>query len=347
MVQSAWGSRETQFFYSLTPGVVLDAVEQSLGLRCTGRSMAHASMENRVYEIELENENEEAKPNPRSLEHQVIAKFYRPGRWTKEQILEEHAYLKALDANEIPVVAPRPFADGTTLHQLPESGIYYTIFPKVAGRSPQEISLVEIEQIGRLLGRMHNVGAQIKAKHRIRLTPEVYLKENFGYLIRENLIPERLRKPFGELVDRLMIVALERFRNADQILIHGDCHMGNVLQFGTSFSWVDFDDCLIGPAVQDLWLLLPGRDLYAQRMMDHLIDGYEQMRPFPKETLNLIELLRAFRMIHFAAWIGNRRDDPAFINAFPQYGTEAYWQELFNDLIDQEEWINKPGVLNY
>ncbi|RYZ60064.1 MAG: serine/threonine protein kinase [Proteobacteria bacterium] len=346
MVESAWGSRETQFFYSLTPDKVLDAVEHSLGMRCTGRSMAHASMENRVYEIELENENDEGK-KARSIENQVIAKFYRPGRWSKEQILEEHSYLKALDAQEIPVVAPRVFTDGETLHQLADSGIYYAIFPKVAGRSPQEISLTEIEQIGRLLGRMHNVGAQIKASHRIRLTPEVYLKENFAYLMRENLIPENLRKGFSEMVDRLYAVAVERFKNADQILIHGDCHMGNLLQFGTHFSWVDFDDSLIGPAVQDLWLLLPGRDLYAQRMMDHLIEAYEQMRPFPKETLNLIEVLRSFRMIHFAAWIGNRRDDPAFLRAFPNYGTESYWRELLGDLVDQEEWIHKPGLWSY
>ncbi|RYZ65076.1 MAG: hypothetical protein EOP09_14870, partial [Proteobacteria bacterium] len=217
MVQSAWGSRETQFFYSLTPDKVLDAVEHSLGLRCTGKSMAHASMENRVYEIELEVERDPSAP--RSLDHLVIAKFYRPGRWSKEQILEEHAYLKALDSEEIPVVAPKALIDGETLHQLADSGIYYAIFPKVAGRSPQEISLAEIEQIGRLLGRMHNVGAQIKAEHRIRLTPEVYLKENFQYLIRENLIPDRLRKPYAELVDRLAVVAEERFKGVGTLLI--------------------------------------------------------------------------------------------------------------------------------
>ncbi len=343
MVQSAWGSRETQFFYALTPDKVLDAVEYSLGLRCTGRSMAHASMENRVYEIELERDEDLAE-DTRTIDHLVIAKFYRPGRWTREQILEEHAYLKALDKNEIPVVAPRLFVDGETLHQLADSGIYYAIFPKVAGRSPQEISFTEIEQIGRLLARMHNVGAKLSARHRIKLTPEIYLKENFAFLIRENLIPEHLREAFKEMVDRLMLIAADRFRSADSILIHGDCHMGNLLQFGNHFSWVDFDDCLIGPAVQDLWLLLPGRDLYAQRMMDHLIEAYEQMRPFPRETLKLIELLRSFRMIHFAAWIGNRRTDPAFIRAFPNYGTDAYWRELLSDLIDQEEWIDKPGL---
>lgn len=342
MSQSPWGSRETQFFYSLTPEKVLDAVEQSLGVRCTGRTMAHASMENRVYEIELE--TDEGRPNPRDLSKQLIAKFYRPGRWSKEQILEEHNFLAKLDVAEVPVVAPRTFLDGETLHQLADSGIYYTIFPKVAGRSPQEISLVEIEQIGRLLARMHNVGAQISAKHRIQLTPEVYLKENFAFLIRERLIPDHLQKSFSELVDRILAVALDRFQSVENILIHGDCHMGNLLQFGESFSWVDFDDSLKGPVVQDLWLLLPGRDIYAQRMMDHLIDAYETMRPFPREQLALIEILRFFRMVHFAAWIGNRKSDPSFQRAFPNYGTESYWRELFQDLADQEEFIHKPGM---
>jgi Ser/Thr protein kinase RdoA (MazF antagonist) len=120
--------------------------------------------------------------------------------------------------------------------------------------------------------------------------------------------------------------------------------MGNLLQFGERFSWVDFDDCLRGPAVQDLWLLLPGRDLYAQRMMDHLVEAYETMRPFPREQLGLIEILRFFRMVHFAAWIGNRHSDPAFVRAFPNYGTESYWQELLQDLLDQEEFIHKPGL---
>ncbi|MES2745302.1 MAG: serine/threonine protein kinase [Bdellovibrionota bacterium] len=341
MSQSAWGSRETQFFYSLTPEKVLDAVEQSLGVRCTGRTMAHASMENRVYEIELESEDGQSKP--RDLKNQVIAKFYRPGRWTKEQILEEHEYLRRLDLSEIPVVAPMPFVDGQTLHQLSD-GIYYSIFPKVAGRSPQELTIPEIEQIGRLLARMHNVGAQIKAQHRITLTPDVYLKENFAFLIREKLIPQHLEKGFVALVDKVLIEAQKRFKGVENILIHGDCHMGNLLQFGESFSWVDFDDSLSGPAVQDLWLMLPGRDLYAQRMMDHLIEAYETMRPFPREQLGLIEILRFFRMVHFAAWIGNRKGDPAFVRAFPNYGTDGYWQELLQDLVDQEEFIHKSAL---
>lgn len=342
MSQSAWGSRETQYFYALTPEKVLDAVEQSLGVRCSGRTMAHASMENRVYEIELE--TDEGRTNPRDLQNQLIAKFYRPGRWSQEQILEEHKYLLALQAEEVPVVAPKIFLDGATLHSLGDAGIFYTVFPKVAGRSPQEITIPEIEQIGRLLARMHNVGARIQGSHRITLTPDNYLRENFAFLLSEKLIPMHLESSFKSLVDRIYEIAAKRFARVENILIHGDCHMGNLLQFGESFSWVDFDDCLRGPAVQDLWLLLPGRDDHALRMMDHLIDAYETMRPFDREQLGLVEILRFFRMVHFAAWIGKRRTDPAFLRAFPSYGTEAYWRELYQDLSDQEEFIARPGM---
>lgn len=337
MVQSAWGSSETRFFYSLTPEKVLDAVEHSLGIRCTGRTLAHASMENRVYEIELD--LEERKRG--SLDHLVIAKFYRPGRWTAEQILEEHAYLKKLEEVEIPVVAPKVFTDGQTLHVLPESGIFYAIFPKVGGRSPQEVNREEISQIGRLLARMHNVGASLLPKHRLQLSPEVYLNQNFQYLLKEHLIPERLRNPFADLVHRLGETARPLFQHSDRILIHGDCHLGNLLQNGSHFFWVDFDDCIIGPAVQDLWLLLPGRDRFAQDLMHHLLDGYEQMRPFPRESLRMIEILRSFRMIHFAAWISHRREDPAFQRAFHDWGSDRYWQQLYQDLVDQEEFATK------
>jgi Ser/Thr protein kinase RdoA (MazF antagonist) len=340
MVQSAWGNQETQFFYSLTPEKVLDAVEASLGKRCTGRTMAHASMENRVYEIELDIEDRKRG----SLEHLVIAKFYRPGRWSREQILEEHAYLRKLEEVEIPVVAPMAFMDGQTLHKMKDSGIFYAIFPKVGGRSPQELNREEATQIGRLLGRMHNVGASLPAKHRLQLTPEIYLHQNFQFLLREHLIPESLRNAFSDLVHRLGEKAKGLWAHADRILIHGDCHLGNLLQNGSSFFWVDFDDCIIGPAVQDLWLLLPGRDHYAQDLMHHLLDGYEQMRPFDRGTLRMIEMLRAFRMIHFAAWIARRREDPAFQRAFHDWGTDRYWQQLYQDLLDQEDFAGREYI---
>jgi Ser/Thr protein kinase RdoA (MazF antagonist) len=335
MQQSAWGTQETQYFYSLTPERILDAVERSLGVRCTGRSMAHASMENRVYEIELDLEDR----RPRSLEHLVIAKFYRPGRWTREQILEEHRFLQALEAEEIPVVAPKLFVDGATLHTLPDAPIHYAVFPKVGGRSPQELQVEELEQIGRLLARMHNVGQSMQVGHRLKLTPDLYLHRNLQYLLEAHLIPETYRSPFHDLGHRLLERMKQQFLGVDSIQIHGDCHLGNLLQNGPHFFWLDFDDTLLGPAVQDLWLLLPGRDAYAKQMLQHVLAAYEQMRPFPHDSLRLIESLRALRMIHFAAWIGHRRDDPAFQRAFPDYGTDRYWGQLYRDLADQEAFV--------
>ena len=338
-MQSAWGSSETQYFYELTPERILDAVERSLGVRCTGRTLSHASMENRVYEIEIE--VDEVKP--RSLDHLRVAKFYRPGRWTREQILEEHRFLLRLQEEEIPVCAPLPFIDGDTLHALPDTSLYYAVFPKFAGRSPQELTVEDLEQIGRLLARMHNVGARLKVEHRLTLSPELYLHKNFQFLLEEHLLPDTLRQPMTEMVHRFGEAMQKQFRGVENIQIHGDCHLGNLLQSGSAFFWLDFDDTLRGPAVQDIWLLLPGRDAYAQQMLGHVLASYEQMRPFPRESLRLIESLRALRMIHFAAWIGHRRADPAFQRAFPDFGTDRYWQQLYGDLRDQQEFIIDDG----
>ncbi|MCX6131525.1 MAG: serine/threonine protein kinase, partial [Proteobacteria bacterium] len=257
------------------------------------------------------------------------------------QILEEHAFLLNLQESEVPVVAPRKLIDGKTLHKLPDCEIYYAVFPKVGGRSPQELNFDDVEQIGRLLGRLHNVGATMHSNQRIHLQPSIFFNQNFQYLLHENMIPEARRHDFTDLLYRLDMIAKRQFSQVDQIQIHGDCHLGNLLQSGQHFFWVDFDDSMIGPAVQDIWLLLPGRDHHAQQLLQHLLEAYEQMRPFPWASLRLIETLRAMRMVHFAAWIAHRRDDPAFQKAFPEYGTDQYWQQLYYDLLDQEQWMNK------
>ncbi len=337
MSQSAWGDQETQYFYSLTPDRVLDAVERSLGVRCTGRSLAHASMENRVYELELDL-GDEARPKNK-FDRELIVKFYRPGRWSLEQILEEHSFLHALQEDEIPVVAPKLFLDGKSVHRLQDVAIYYAVFPKVGGRSPQELTRPDLEHIGRLLARMHNVGAQRKVAHRLTLSPELYLNKSLAYLREQKLIPEHLVGGFQEFADRIGPRAEQDFKDVPLLQIHGDCHLGNLLQYGEQFCWVDFDDSVRGPAVQDIWLLLPGRDAHAKHMLHYLLRAYEQMRPFPWESLRLIESLRALRLLHFASWIGHRRDDPAFVRAFPDYGTERYWQQLLYDLKEQEHYI--------
>lgn len=338
MSLSTWGTKETQYFFSLTPHKILDAVEAS-GLRCTGRCLTLNSMENRVYEVELmlDDDVEIHTPSDRFR----IAKFYRPGRWTQEQILQEHAFLADLKADEIPVVAPEPFPDGRTLHKLDETDIWYTIFPKVGGRNPDEFTDTQLAQIGRLLARMHNVGAAKQAPDRVRIHPSTYGRQSLSYLLEAKVLPFEIESAYTDLVHEICDLSEPWFEQAEVQRIHGDCHMGNLLWGQQGPFWVDFDDMVQGPCVQDIWLVCPGRDEWGVRQRNMLLDGYEQMRPFDYSTLRLIEPLRALRFIHFHAWISKRWADPAFPKAFPHYGSPKYWQEELSALREQAHLIRK------
>lgn len=336
MSSFAWGSAETKFFFELTPERILDAVEAS-GFRCTGRCLTLNSMENRVYEVELEIDEGQVLKSP--SERFRIVKFYRPGRWTETQILEEHQFLKDLKEAEIPAVAPLPFSDGTTLHQVPGIGIWYTVFPKVGGRSPHELNPEQLEQIGRLLARMHNVGATKEAPHRISLNPASYGQENLNYLLQSGSLPSDIRDRYKQLVEDICRIIEPWFAKTKMQRIHGDCHPGNLLWGGEGAFFVDFDDMVRGPCVQDLWLLVPGRDEQSVRQMNQMVKGYEQMREFDWDSLRLVEPLRALRFIHFSAWIAKRWNDPAFTRTFTQFGTARYWGEQVSDLQEQLELI--------
>lgn len=344
---SFWGESETKFFFDLTPDRVLDAVETSTGLRCTGRSLALGSMENRVYEVEIELDG---GPSLHRSDRSMIVKFYRPGRWSAAQIQEEHDFLMELADLEIPVVAPRRLLDGQTLHQLRDVHLHYAIFPKVAGRSPDELAEVDLPQLGRLLGRMHRVGASRPAPHRLTLSPETYGTANLEALLEANLLPSHLEGSYARTVEAIVHLVSPWFASAKNHRIHGDCHRGNLLigrptpgmssPDGGLF-FVDFDDMVMGPAVQDLWLLLPGRDPESRSQLEMILEAYETMMPFDRSTLRLIEALRALRLIHFSAWIGRRWRDPAFPRAFPSFGTDRYWQEQINDLREQLAWLSE------
>jgi len=294
--------------------------------------MALHSMENRVYEVELDLDE---KPKDRA-EGFLIAKFYRPGRWRPEQIEDEHQFLQDLEGNEIPVVAPRAFVDGETLHKLPDADIYYAVFPKIGGRSPYELDDDQLARAGRLLARLHGVGATRQAQHRIPLTPQTYGLDNLRHLIDAKILPDEIRPQYQPLVEQLCAHVEPWFEGARWQRIHGDCHLGNLLQGQAGLFFVDFDDMVRGPCAQDVWLLLPGRDEEAIRQRTVLLDAYETMRPFDHGELRLIEPLRALRFVHFSAWIGRRWQDPAFPRAFPQFGTPRYWQEQVQDL--REQW---------
>lgn len=323
----------TKFFFELTPERVLDAVE-ALGTRCTGRVLALNSLENRVYEVELDIDLPEGAGRWDAFR---VVKFYRPGRWTKEQILEEHTFLADCRGVEIPVVTPLVFPNGTTLGEVGGAGIWYAIFPKVGGRILDEMSDDELRQIGRLLARMHAVGGASRFKHRIKLTPESYGHANLAFLSEQKLLPPSIELHYRGVAERILKMSEPWFRETTTQRIHGDCHIGNILWHAKGCFIVDFDDSLEGPCAQDLWLLTPGRDEESLRRRERLLEGYEMMRSFDRGSLRLIEPLRALRMIHFTTWIAKRFEDPAFKQIFVDYGTERYWREQLIALQEVEE----------
>lgn len=299
-------------------------------------------MENRVYEVELEIDDEATLKSP--SDRFRIVKFYRPGRWSREQILEEHAFLRDLAEAEIPAVAPLPFEDGDTLHRLPQIDIWYAVFPKIGGRSPDELRGDELDRIGRLLARIHAVGAERPAPHRVRLGPQTYGIENLKYLLDTKRVPPDVRSRYQAAVEAICRLSSPWFDRAGAQRIHGDCHLGNLLQGRDGFFFVDFDDMVQGPCVQDVWLLVPGRDEEATRDRERLLEAYEQMRPFPRDTLRLVEPLRALRFVHFSAWIAKRWEDPAFPRVFDQFGTSRYWEEQLRDIEEQLRLVQGYGM---
>ncbi len=329
MADYIWGDSKTQFFSNLSPGLILDSVDQ-LGLHTTGRCLTLNSMENRVYEIEVD-----------GYDHQfVIGKFYRPGRWTKKQIQEEHEFLLELAGEEIPVIAPLKFG-GETIFETKEHGLWYSLFPKKSGRIPDEMTSEQLEVLGRLIARIHNVGALHPAEHRLQITPDTFGIQNLNFLLESNLILPQFVDRFSGLVRDICKESSPLFDKAAIHRIHGDCHKGNVISRDTELFCIDFDDMLMGPAVQDVWLLIPGDDKEAIRDRNIFLDEYETFRSFDYSTLKLIEPLRALRLIHFAAWIGKRWEDAAFKRAFPYYGTDQYWSGLTYDMHFQLEKIRK------
>ncbi|MEM9443743.1 MAG: serine/threonine protein kinase [Verrucomicrobiota bacterium] len=325
----AWGDQETQHFFDLTPDRILEAVEAA-NIRCTGRCMPLNSMENRVYEVEIELAEPAPPDNP--SEAFRIVKFYRPGRWSREQIHGEHQFLIDLEKEEIPVVAPLPFSNGETVRFMPEYHIWYTVFPRVGGRNPDELTDEQLSQIGRLLARIHIVGARSEAHSRIKIGPESYGLQSLDYLLDEGWIEADLEDHYSDLVEEICELTQPWFDSADYQRIHGDAHLGNLLYGRQGFFWVDFDDMVQGPAIQDIWLLTPGRDEYSNRQRNILLESYEMLKTFDYGSLRLTEPLRALRYIHFCAWIGKRWEDPSFPPKFPEFGTRSFWQEQIVDL---------------
>jgi Ser/Thr protein kinase RdoA (MazF antagonist) len=326
-----------EFFFRLTPDRVLGAVEAA-GFEPTGHCFALNALENRVYDVRIRDRETDE-------ERHLVAKFYRPGRWEREAILDEHRLLAALRAAEIPVCTPLEFPDGGTLREVED--IFYAVWPRTGGRSPEEFTDDQVMLLGRLMARIHAVGEATEILHRRRIDAEGFALEPLRFLERGGFLPPACAGRYRRAVEHVADIYEERSRDVALHPIHGDCHAGNLLHGNEGWFFLDFDDLVIGPAVQDVWMLLPGRDAEADRQRHLLVEGYRQFRDFDESTFRLVEPLRAFRFVGYAAWIARRWEDPAFPDAFPHFGTEDYWENETRDLEEQVERVESgdgPGL---
>ena len=316
-------------YAGLTPELVLDALD-GVGLRGDGRLLALNSYENRVYQVWLE------EGPAGEAAGSVVAKFYRPARWSDAQILEEHAYTRELAEREIPVVAPLAAENGATLHSW--QGFRFAVFPRRGGRAPELEDPETLEWLGRFLGRIHAVGAIEPFRERPALDPESYGREPRDWLLEHGFIPDDLLPAWRAAADQALegvARCYERAGDVATLRAHGDCHGGNVLWTVDGPHFVDFDDARTAPALQDLWMLLSGDRAAMTAQLGALLDGYEDFREFDPRELHLLEALRTLRLIHYSAWIARRWDDPAFPAAFPWFNTQRYWQDRVLELKEQ------------
>ncbi len=309
-------------YADLSPDTLLDAVD-GCGYQTSGQFLALNSYENRVYQVGLD----EGLP--------LIAKFYRPGRWSDESILEEHAFALELSAQEIPVVAPLVIND-TSLHSY--RGYRFALFPRQGGRWPELNQRDERLWMGRFIGRIHAVGSARPFRHRPVLDIDSFGTRSYQFLLEQGFIPAHIELAYRTLVEDLLQQVAGRFDSAStirQIRLHGDCHPGNVLWTEQGPHFVDLDDCRTGPAMQDLWMLISGTRDEMQAQLADIIEGYLQFHELDHRELQLIEALRTLRMIHYAAWLARRWEDPAFPQAFPWFDSPRYWEEHILALREQ------------
>jgi Ser/Thr protein kinase RdoA (MazF antagonist) len=313
---------EYDSFDNLSPDIFINAVEDALGKHMSGMASPLNSYINRVYELQ-------AMDGTR-----YVAKFYRPGRWTKKALQDEHDFVLGCKVAEIPVIDPLILKNGTTLGDV--EGGCFAVFPKKLGRGFELNDDDDWRRIGGVLGRLHNVGAKEIASERIKHHPEYSTKEEIDYLLNGGFIPRKFYSEFNGLCDDIFKTINFIFDDVEYIRTHGDCHCGNILHRpGEGIMLIDFDDMMMAPPVQDLWLILPDHAYNSKRELNAMIDGYEQFREFDYFSIKLIEPLRIMRMLYFLSWLAKQSKDHKFLYNFPHWGTDSYWRQEINDLSKQ------------
>ena len=321
-----------QDYTDLTPDAILSAVE-SLGYESSGRMLALNSYENRVYRCEMEDGKA------------IVAKFYRPQRWSDEAIAEEHQFALELIESEIPVVAPI-IIEGDSLFRY--QGYRFSVYPLRGGRWPDLETRDDLNWMGRFIARIHNVGRTASFQHRHQIEIDRMGKEPVAYLQANGFIPDYLEVAYQTLVDDLLKqiqAAFDRCGSYQTLRLHGDCHRSNVLWTDDGPHFVDLDDCCNGPAIQDLWMLLSGERQEMTEQLCDLLEGYEEFADLDLTELHLIEALRSLRMMHYAAWLAKRWNDPAFPQAFPWFNSNQYWEQHVLELREQLSRLNEPVLV--
>lgn len=318
-------------YAELKPEILLDAVE-SCGLRCDGRLQGLNSYENRVYQIWLDDDSS------------VVAKFYRPGRWSAQAIQEEHDYACELAAREIPVVAPLRF-DGRTRHE--HAGFQFVLYPRRGGRTPEFEDPDTLQWLGRFIARIHATGALQRFHHRPTLDIDSYGYESAEFVLNSGFVPDDLSEAYESVVADVLERVEQRWSAAGEVRnlrLHGDCHAGNILWTDAGPHFVDLDDARMGPAVQDLWMCLSGDHASQQVQLAALLEGYCEFHDFNPAELMLIEALRTLRIVQYAGWLARRWDDPAFPASFPFFNTQRYWQDHVLALREQAAALEEPPL---
>jgi Ser/Thr protein kinase RdoA (MazF antagonist) len=306
-------------FEDLTPDLILDAIE-SVGIYAESGLLALNSYENRVYQFKAED----------GLRY--VVKFYRPERWSKAQIQEEHDFAFELAEAEVPVVAPIKH-NGESLFE--HQGYVFVLFPSVGGRQFEVDNLDQLDVMGRLIGRMHQVAKSKAFEHRPTFSCEEYLHTAKVHLQKSNLVPMGISTAFYTILDLVIEQAQTQFKNVQGIRLHGDCHAGNILWAGEALMFVDLDDARQGPAIQDLWMMLSGDRQTQLLQLDTLVNAYEEFCDFDHTQLKLIEPLRAMRIIHYMGWVAKRWSDPAFVRNFSWFAEDKYWEQQILALKEQ------------